>query len=136
MRVKLCPRCPYTPRDLSGHYDPEAALHLCAKCDSKQAASTNYYPREIHRRQQCATIFNINATAQPSVARSVRGDLASSDTTPGEPPFAPRSAPTDSTLAEKTTADFYLVFRPPNGGRGCHAATSQSSPFRNKEIAQ
>src|ERR1700676_2211376 len=23
MRVKLCARCPYAPRDLAGHYDPE-----------------------------------------------------------------------------------------------------------------
>jgi hypothetical protein len=33
MRVKLCARCPYTPRDLASHYDPDAALHACAKCD-------------------------------------------------------------------------------------------------------
>jgi hypothetical protein len=35
MRVKLCTRCPYTPQDLTGHYDPEAALHLGAKCDGE-----------------------------------------------------------------------------------------------------
>ena len=33
MRVKLCARCPYAPRDLADHYDPEATLHLCARCD-------------------------------------------------------------------------------------------------------
>jgi hypothetical protein len=125
-----------TPRDLSGHYDLKAVLRLCAKCDGEQAASTNHYPRKTDRRQECATVFNIDATAQLSVARSVRDDLGSSDTTAGEPPSAPGSAPTDSRLVERTTADFYLVFRPPNNAGGYPAAISRSSPFRNKEIAQ
>ncbi len=56
MRVKLCRRCPYTPRDLADHYDPEAALHVCAKCDGEQAMLTNHYPREVHRRRKCATV--------------------------------------------------------------------------------
>jgi hypothetical protein len=34
MRVKLCMRCPYPPRDISGHYDSKAVLHLCVKCDA------------------------------------------------------------------------------------------------------
>jgi hypothetical protein len=29
MRVKLCARCPYTPGDLIGHYDPQAAIYVC-----------------------------------------------------------------------------------------------------------
>jgi hypothetical protein len=66
----------------------------------------------------------------------VRDDLGSSDTTAGEPTSAPGSAPTDSRLVERTTADFYLVFRPPNNAGGYPAAISRSSPFRNKEIAQ
>jgi hypothetical protein len=136
MIVKLCTRCPYTPLDLSGHYDSKAMLHLCAKCDGELTASTNYYPRETHRRQECAAAFNIDATAPPSVARSVRDNLGSSDTTAGEPPFAPGSAPTDSMLVERTTADFYLVFRPPNNACGYPAAISRNSPFRNKEIAR
>src|SRR5712675_807251 len=36
MQVKLCARCPYTPDDLATHYEPKAALHLCAKCDSEE----------------------------------------------------------------------------------------------------
>ena len=40
MRVKLCARCPYLPCDLAGHYDPEAVLHLCAKCDGEQGMLT------------------------------------------------------------------------------------------------
>jgi len=35
MRVKLCSRCPYAPRDLADHYDPDAALYSCARCDSE-----------------------------------------------------------------------------------------------------
>ena len=136
MRVKLCTRCPYAPRDLSGHFDPEAVLHLCAKCDGEQVASSNHYPRKTHRRQECATVFNIDAIAQPSVARSVMEGLASSDTTAGEPPSAPGSAPTDSRLVERTTADFYHVFRPPNGCGGNPAAIFRSPPFRSKEVAQ
>ena len=50
MRVKLCARCPYAPRDLAGHYDPEAAFHACAKCDGEQGMITNHYPREARRR--------------------------------------------------------------------------------------
>ena len=50
MKVKLCARCPYAPPDLAGHYDPEAALHVCAKCDGEHVKLTNHYPREAHRR--------------------------------------------------------------------------------------
>ena len=49
MRVKLCERCPYTPRDLADHYDSEAARHLCATCDVK------YDLRNTQRRRTCAT---------------------------------------------------------------------------------
>ena len=137
MRVKLCTRCPYAPRDLSGHYDPVAVLHLCAKCDGEQVASSNHYPRKTHRRQECATVFNIVLTARPNVARSVRESLASYGTTPGEPPFAQRSALIVSRLVEMTTADFYRAFRPPNDSGGDHrAAISRSLSFRSKEVAQ
>jgi hypothetical protein len=40
MRVRLCKRFPYAPRDLAGRYDPEGALHVCAKCDGQREAST------------------------------------------------------------------------------------------------
>ena len=36
MKVKLCARCPYKPQTLDGHYDLEAALHLCARCDGEE----------------------------------------------------------------------------------------------------
>src|SRR5712675_653445 len=52
MKVKLCSRCPYTPRDLAGHYDPEAAFHVCARCDGEQGMTTNHYPRQTYRRRK------------------------------------------------------------------------------------
>jgi hypothetical protein len=75
MRVKLCAWCPYTPRDLAGHYDPDAALHACAKCDEEQEVPTGHYPREAQRSRKCATIPQIISSvferAQRSAAPSV-----------------------------------------------------------------
>src|SRR5712675_3128349 len=84
MRVKLCARCPYTPRDLADHYDPEAAFHVCARCDGEQGMTTNHYPRQTYRRRKCATVPNISGTTQQSAAPSVTESLVSSGTTPGE----------------------------------------------------
>jgi hypothetical protein len=136
MRVKLCARCPYTPRDLAGHYDPEGVIHVCAKCDGEQEASTKHYPRKAHRRQQCTTILNIFGTAQPSVALSVPESLVSSGTIPGEPPSVQRSAPIASGPARKATADGYAGFKPPDCS--CSekpAEISRRSGFRSKEAA-
>jgi hypothetical protein len=92
MRVKPCARCPYTPQDLTGHYDPEAALHVCAKCDGEHAMLTNHYPRETRRRQKWATVPNIFSIAQRSAAPSVTESSVSSATTPGERPSVQGSA--------------------------------------------
>ena len=136
MRVKLCARCPYTPRDLAGHYDPEGELHACARCDGQQDASTNHYPREPYRRQKCATVPNILVTAPPSVALSAPVSLVSTATTPGEPRSAQRSALAASRPVKRATADGCADFRPPDNGCGeNHAATSRSSGFRSKEAA-
>jgi hypothetical protein len=137
MRVKLCLRCPYTPRDLAGHYDPAGILHACAKCDG-QEASTNHYPRKAQRRQQCATVPNIFVTAQPSVARSVTEGLASSGTTPGKPPSVRGSALTASRSARRATADGYVGFKPPPENRRVeqHGANFRSLGSRSKEVAQ
>ncbi len=113
MRVKLCARCPYTPRDLTGHYDPEAALHVCAKCDGEHGGSTQHYPRKAYRRRACSTAPNIFGMAQRSVAPSVTESLVSSGTTPGELPSVQRSAPIASRPASRTTADGYADFKPP-----------------------
>jgi hypothetical protein len=133
MRVKLCARCPYTRRDLAGHYDPDAILHLCANCDGEQKASTNEYPRKAERRQKCAATPNITPPAQPSVARSAKANSASSDAIPGGRRFVQGSALTASGSARNATAD------------GCvgsnlleHRATnSRRSEFlSSKEVAQ
>jgi hypothetical protein len=136
MRVKLCSRCPYTPRDLAGHYDPDGILHACAKCDGHEA-STNHYPREAQRRQQCATVPAIHVTAQPSVARSATEGLASSATIPGKPPSVQASALTASRVAGKAIADGYVGFkRPDNGCDENPAALFRNPGFPGAEIVQ
>ena len=137
MSVRLCSRCPYAPRDLAGHYDPEAVLHVCARCDGQREASTNHYPRKTHRRQRCATVPSIPAMAQPSVARSATESSASSGTTRGEPLSVQGSALTASRPAWMATADGYVDFSPPDNGRGgTPAAIFQGSGFPSKELAQ
>jgi hypothetical protein len=136
MRVKLCSRCPYTPRDLAGHYDPEGVIHVCAKCDGAETANTNRYPRKADRRQQCAIPPNIPGMAQPSVAQFATESLASYDTTPGEPRFVRRNALTASRRARKATADGYADFTPPDDHNEALAALFQSAGFGSKEPAQ
>jgi hypothetical protein len=136
MRVKLCLRCPYAPRDLAGHYDPEGILHACAKCDG-QEASANHYPRKAQRRQQCAAVPNIFVTAQSGVAQSVTESLVSSGTTAGKPRSVQRSALTASRHASRATADGYVGFKPPeNRCVEQHGANFRSLRFRGKEVAQ
>jgi hypothetical protein len=136
MRVKLCSRCPYTPRDLAGHYDPEAAVHVCAKCDRAERASTNCYPRKADRRQQCVAPPNIPGMAQPGVAQSATESLALYGTTPGELHFARRSALNASRHARKATVDGYVDFTPPDDRAEPLAAILRSSGFWNKEPAE
>jgi len=137
MRVKLCERCPYTPRDLAGHYDPKGLLHACAKCDGQQGESNNHYPRKAYRRKKCTTVPNTFVTAQPSVARSVTEGLVSSGTIPGELPSVRRSAPIASRPAGRATAAGYADFTPPDSGCGKrNAEILRHSEFRSKEDAQ
>ncbi len=138
MRVKLCARCPYTPRDLAGHYDPESILHLCANCDGGQKASTNEYPRKAERRQRCATIPNTPVTTQPSVARSATESSALSGAIPGGPPSVRRSALTASGPVRRVIADGYVGFKLLDSDCGEHHATnSRGSEFPSiKEVAQ
>jgi hypothetical protein len=67
MRVKLCARCPYTPRDLAHHYDPEAALYACATCDNGQDLC------EIRWRGTCSTEIETSSNAESSVAPFAKG---------------------------------------------------------------
>jgi hypothetical protein len=137
MRVKLCARCPYTPRDLADHYDPEAALHVCAKCDGEQAMLINHYPREAHRRRKCATVPNVFDTTQRSAAPSVTESLVSSGTTPGALPSVQRSALIASRPARRATADGYADFKPRDSScSGNHAEITRRLGRRNKEAAQ
>lgn len=135
MRVRLCSRCPYAPRDLAGHYDPEGALHVCAKCDGEQGASTNYYPRKVHRRQQWPAATNIRGITKPSIARFATEGLASYGITHGEPRFVQRSASTASRPARKPTADGYVGSTPPDGENE-GAASISISGFWSKEPVQ
>jgi hypothetical protein len=114
MRVKLCARCPYTPGDLTGHYDPEATLHACAKCDREQGEATRHYPREANRRQTCSTIPNTFEIAHRSVAPSVAESLVSSGTIPGEQPSVQGSALIASRPARTATGDGYPHFKSPD----------------------
>lgn len=85
MRVRLCAECPCAPRDLAGHYDPDAVLHACAKCDGEQEVPAGHYPRETMRSRKCVTfpqifvpnvlIPNVCGTARPGVAPSVTESL-------------------------------------------------------------
>jgi hypothetical protein len=100
----------------------------------EQVASTYHYPRKTYERQECETAFNIDATAQPSIARLAREGLA--DPALGEPPSASESAPTDSRFVERATVDFYLLSRSPNGWGDDPSAIFRNSPFRNGEVAQ
>lgn len=138
MRVKLCARCPYTPRDLAGHYDPEGELYACAKCDGGQEVSTNQYPRKTGRRQECATALNILGTSPPSVALSATEGLVSSATTPGEPPSAQKNALTASRPVKRATTGGYVDFIPQPGNERIerHAPMSERSEFRSEEVAQ
>ena len=137
MRVKICARCPYTPRDLAGHYDPEGIVHVCAKCDGQRRLSTNHYPRKAHRRQKCATVLNISGTVQPSVARSATEGSASSAATAAKLPSVRRSALTASCVARKMTVDGYVGFKPPdNSQSGKPSAFFQRLALPNEEIVQ
>jgi hypothetical protein len=137
MKVRLRSRCRHTLRVLAGHYDPGAALHLCARCDGEQAASANHHPRKSHRRQQCAPVPSMHAMAQSIVARSATESLASYGTTRGGPLSAHGGALTVSRPAWTATADGYVDFFPPDNGHGeIPTAAFQGSASRSKEFAQ
>src|SRR6476659_5363779 len=131
MSFWLCEHCPYTPRDLAGHYDPEGVLHVCAKCDRQQEASTRHYPRKAHRRTQCATAIDTPAMAQPSVAPSVTANSASSGTTAAEPRSAQGNARTASRRVLTAAADGCASCTPPAETRSSahQRAISRSSIF-------
>jgi hypothetical protein len=135
MRVKLCTRCPYTPRDLEGHYDPDAADHACARCDGEQDRGKLYFPRETYRRRKCSIILNTFNIRQRSAAPSVAGSSVSSGTIPGNRTSVRRRAPIASRSGEKTTADGFTRFEPPGSDRESLEANRSPSGSREKELA-
>lgn len=73
MRVKLCARCPYSPRDVADHYDPASALHLCERCDRNAAIPK--ICRKVHGRERCAIAPDAFSAAQRTAAPSVAESL-------------------------------------------------------------
>jgi hypothetical protein len=59
MRVKLCARCPYAPRDLADYYDANSGSHLCFRCDSKSAPAGLAILVTANRESKCVTAENI-----------------------------------------------------------------------------
>jgi len=125
MRVRLCARCPYTPRDLAHHYDPEAALYACAKCDTERDEC------ETKWRGTCSTRI-ITGEARQSVALSVRDNLASSDTIAHEPRSVRKNALIGSGCGATATADGCGGFALPDAACG---RNSWRAPFPNTETA-
>jgi hypothetical protein len=116
MRVRICARCPYTPRDLASHYDPDAVLHVCAKCDGHEGRA-NHPARKMHRRNRCVISLDIDGTAQPGVALSAKDNSVSYDTTSAKPLSVPRSAPTASARVRTAIADGCVELSPPEEDR-------------------
>lgn len=127
MRVKLCARCPYTPRDLAHHYDPEAALYACAKCDNEQDLCVTQW------RRKCSTVIDTSSAAQSNVALFATESLASSATTAREPRSAPGNASTTSRHGATTTQDGCGAFALPDEIGGRNAARL---PFAQASIDQ
>ena len=77
MRVKLCARCPYSPRDLADYYDANSSSHLCFRCNNKRAPAELAILVTANGTSQCATAENIlNAAAQQRPALSVAESLS------------------------------------------------------------
>jgi hypothetical protein len=72
MRVKLCARCSYTPEDLIGHHDPQAALYVCAKCDGSQEVITNK-----NARRSAISSKSVGGTKFLSLSKSLAAKLLS-----------------------------------------------------------
>ena len=125
MRVKLCAACPYTPRDLADHYDPTAALHLCAACDIGCGL------RETQRRRTWqVTMINPASTAELRAAPFARESSASSVTIAAAPPCVPENASNISRAAGRTTAAGFGDLAPPEDGE--HAGISGRSTAQDE----
>jgi hypothetical protein len=136
MRVKLCARCPYSPRDLADHYDPEAVAHVCARCDGEQDKLKLSYPREAYRRRKCSIVPIIFNTPQPSAAPCVADSSASSGIIPAELRSVRKNAVVASSFVGRATANGCASFEPPeNRSVENRAAIFPGSEPRDKESA-
>jgi hypothetical protein len=98
MRVKLCARCSYTPRDLAVHYDPEAALHLCVTCD------VEYSLRKTQRRRTWPTTTINAGITELHAAPSATESSVSFAIIAAAPPSVQASASSISSSAGRATA--------------------------------
>jgi len=130
MRVKLCARCPYTPCDLAHHYDPEAALYACAKCDEEQYLCVTRW------RRKCSTEIETASAAKPSAALFAKESLASSAIIAREPRSAPRDASISSGHGATTTRDGCGDFAPPDefGGGSSPRLSSRTAPVDRETL--
>ena len=137
MRVKLCARCPYTPQNLDGDYDPEAALHFCARCDGEERIIKMHYPREAYRRRKCSRAPNMFSMAQSIAAQSVAESSVLSVTIPGERPSVRRTALIASRFVGRAIANGCTCFEPPETiSKEMLEGPSSRSGSRTQEPAQ
>ena len=112
MKVKLCTRCPYTASDLDDHYDSEALVHACARCDGEKDKAKPYYPLEPHRRRKCSIVPKPFETPRRSAVPCAVGNSVLSGIIPGDRPSARRNASNASGFAENITTDGCEPFTP------------------------
>jgi hypothetical protein len=133
MQVKLCARCPYSPRDLADHYDVNAALHLCATCDAESNLCKTL------RRRTCRTRM-IKATGKTGpielhAARSATGSSASFAIIAVGRLSARSDASSASSSAGRATAAGYGDFELPEDGSRNRGANFRRLAMSNKEGA-
>lgn len=130
MQVKLCSRCPYSPRDLADHYDIDAALHLCAACDAR------YDPCKTLRRPTCRTKTSYPTSKasliEPHAALSVTETSGSFAIIAAAGPSVQPGVSSVSGYAEPATAggcgDFELLDEASKGSSFQRAGISKKVP--------
>ncbi len=112
MRVKLCARCPYTPRDLADQYDVGAAQYLCPACDLEHDR------RRSLRRGTCQTTpTSTTGNTELRAALFASEGSASFAITAAVRPCVPENASSISPVGGRTTAAGYGDFEQREDGR-------------------
>jgi len=104
---------------LADHYDPEAALHACAKCDGEQRMLDQRDLGETNRRRKCSTTLFRSGKTRWNVAPFAKESSASSGTIAVESPSVQSGASITSRPAGRATADGCGDFERPDD----HAAS-------------